>query len=348
MLNVNGAIGISDFEELIIFLILPISYNTFYFLFKNNNLKLKKTILFLSVFLILSGIPFLLGIIEPVSAFNEVRLDFAKSYEMNSAMLVGFFKHPALSSLIFVFSTVIVWVIGFKENKSKKLVFLFLCFLGCYEVYRAFTRTGWILLVLFPFIFLFFNENYSKTKKTRIICLLLLGVTLVYSSSQVIQNRVLSQRENSFNQSSNITTKLTSGRDLVIALSLDAIISRGNMAIFFGLGKKAALEITGGTLAHNRFVEIFVYGGLKSLIIYLFYLFYLLKEILKRKVKNNVYILSVSLYVMMLISLLPSHGLPLWGDVLFGGVIALNRISYELKNKTQKNENLPRYKSKFV
>jgi hypothetical protein len=348
LFNLNGLIGFSDLEELILISILPISYYSFYFLFKNNYPKLKRMILSLSVFFIFSGIPFLLGIIEPVSSFNEERLKFAESYQMNSAMLVGFFKHPALSSLIFVFSTVIVWVTGFIDNNSKKLVFLFLCFIGCFEVYRAFTRTGWVLLVLFPLLFLYYSESYSKIKKIRITFLIILILTLVYSSSQVIQNRVLSQRENSFTQSDDLVKKIGSGRNLIILLALESVISKGSSAIFLGLGKDNAIESSGGAVAHNRFVEIFVYGGLKSLIVYLFYLFYLSKEILMRKSKDNIFILSISLYVLMLFSLLPSHGLPLWGDVLFGGVIALNRISYELKNKTQKNENLPRYKSKFV
>ena len=346
--NLNGIITFSDFEELILILILPLSYYTFYFFHKNNYLKLKKSILYLSVFLILSGIPFLLGIIEPVSSFAEKRLDFAESYQLNSTILVGFFKHSALSSLTFVFSTVIVWVIGFKENKSKKLVFLFLCFLGCFEVFRAFTRTGWVLLALFPLLFLYYSESYSKIKKIRITFLILLCFTVIYSSSQVIQNRVLSQKVNSFNQSDDLVTKIGSGRNLIILMALESVISKGNLAIFLGLGKEGALEGTGGALAHNKLVEIFVYGGLKSLIIYLFYLFYLSKEILRRKSKDNIFILSISLYILMFFSLLPSHGLPLWGDVLFGGVIALNRISYELKNKTRKNENLPRHKSKFV
>ena len=285
-------------------------------------------------------------IIEPVSLFNETRREFAESYQLNSSMLVGFFKHPALSSMVFVISTVIVWVLGFKENKSKKLVFIFLCFLGCFEVYRAFTRTGWIMLSTFPLIFYYYNKSYSGLKKVRNIFLIILCLILVYNSSETIQNRTLGQRENSFNQSDDFLSNIDSGRNLIILMAVESVISKGTPAIFLGLGKDMAIYSSGGALAHNRFVEIFTYGGFCSLILFLLYLVYLYKEILKRKSKNNIYILSIALYILMLLSLIPSHGLPLWGDVLFGGIIALNRIFYEFKNK--KNENLPGYKSKFI
>ena len=339
-LNYYGFITFSDIEELFLIFILPISYFSFYFIFANDFIKLRNIILSLAIFFIISGIPFLLELIETVSQFSDERQNFASSFQMNESLLVGFFKHPALSSLTFVFSTVIVWSLGFKESKSFKLVFLFICILGCYEVYRAFTRTGWVLISFFPIVVLFYKKTYSKIKKASIIVLTFLVLITIYNSSQVIQNRVIGERENNFSQTNDKLANITSGRNLIIISVIENVISKGKLAIVLGLGKEKSLENSNGVVAHNRFVEIFSYGGLFSLFLYLFFLFFLSREILKRKSKNNIFVLSISLYILMILSHFPSHGLPIYADILFGGVIALNRVFYNRKIKRTQYEYL--------
>lgn len=348
VLNFYGFIPFSDIEELLLLFVLPISYFSFYFLFTNDYITLKNIILSLAIFFIISGIPFLLEILESVSQFTDARENFASSYQFEGSLLVGFFKHPALSSIIFVFSTVIVWFLGFRESKSFRLLFFFICFLGCYEVFRAFTRTGWVLLSIFPFAVLYFNKEYSKIKKTSILFMTLLVIMTIYNSNEVIQNRVIGERENNFNQSTDKLSNVTSGRDLIIISVIQNVINKGKLAVVFGLGREKSLEQSNGVVAHNRFVEIFSYGGLFSLFMYLFFLMVLFREILMRKSKSKIFVLAISLYVMMILSLFPSHGLPLYADVLFGGIIAMNRIHYKFKLKKAQYEYLRGHKSKFI
>ena len=333
--NFNSIFSVSDIEELVFTLILPLSYYSFYYLYKNKNALLRIDLLFLSIFLILSAVPFLLKIIEPInSIYSESRLKFVESYEMTSSMLIGFFKQPSLSSKVFVFSTIIVWAFGFKKkanNQVQKIFFSCIFLLGIYEVYRSFTRTGWIMIILFFFTSLIFRTGYSKIRKFFLLGFLLLITLFFYNSNDAIKNRMSGLRTDSFTDVSNIT-KLTSGRDIVMTNSLKSITSEGGFALFFGLGKDFALNKTSGALAHNRFIEIFQYGGFISLVLYLSYLFLLYKEIIKRKSKSDTYSLSLSLFILMIFSLIPSHGLPIWADILFGGVIAINRLDYELKN----------------
>lgn len=333
ILNSNSIITISDIEELVLILMLPISYYSFFYLYKFNPKRIKRSILFLSTFLILSAIPFLLDLIEPVGDYKDELMRFAESYKLNSSLLIGFFKHPSLSSKVFVFSTIIVWAFGIREksfNKFSKFIFLLIFLLGVYEVYRAFTRTGWIMLILFYLLFLIFTSHYSKLKKIVALSLITISLIIAYNSNESIQNRISSKRTNDFNSIEGIT-KISSGRDLIMFNALESVLEEGNLALYIGLGKNYALIKTDGALAHNRFIEIFQYGGLFSLIIYLFYLFYLFREISKRKSKSFIYVLSISLYLIMIFSQIPSHGLPIWADIILGGVLALNRMDYELQ-----------------
>ncbi|WP_461629855.1 O-antigen ligase family protein [Labilibaculum euxinus] len=331
LINGHGFFTMDDIEEVILILIFPVSYNAFYYLYRNKPDKLKSDLLIFATFLLLTTIPFLLGILEPVSDFNESRAKFVEGYELNSNILVGFFKQPALSSKVFVFSTVIVGMFGIYMVKGKvtnRLFFLIVLVLGLYDVYLAFTRTGWIMLIAFIFIFIFLNKSKSSFKKIFFITSIVFALAFVFKSNVAIQNRLLGNNINKTSQAGDIDN-ISSGRTILMALAINSVLEDNNMSLFFGLGRKYALEKNYGALAHNRFIEIFTFGGLVSVFLYLFYLFQMYKEIHKRKSKRVAYILSLSLFLIMLLALLPSHGLALWADVLFGGVIAFNRLEFE-------------------
>lgn len=337
LININTSISFLDIEEIMLTLILPISYYSFYYLYRLNDFKLKKDLLLFAVFLVISGIPFFLEIIKPYSDFTASRLDFAESYQLNSRMLVGFFKQPSLSSKVFVFATAFTWMFGVRDKENKKVfrIILFLIFLvGIYEVYLAFTRTGWFMLVLFFIVFLFFNTNYSKSKKIIVSGIIICGLGLTYSLSEVIQNRITGERVNGPVQTSAIS-KISSGRNVIMVNAFETVFQEGDFAILFGLGREYAVKKNNGALAHNRFIEIFQYGGLISLFLYCLYLLFLLKEIRKYRSNDDIYFFCITLYLIMGFSLIPSHGLPIWADVLFGGAIALNRINCEKKYLNQ-------------
>jgi hypothetical protein len=331
IINSTSIISIMDIEEVILVLILPLSYYSFYFLYRTKKLKLKKDLMIFSVFLILSAIPFLLDLIQPYSNFSESRMKFAESYQLYSKILVGFFKQPSLSSKVFVFGTIFVWAFGIREKiwRYSVRIFLFIiAIIGVYEVYRAFTRTGWIMLILFSILILFLNRGYSIGKKIGFFSFIIIGLFFIYNTNESIQNRIIGERQHNQSKTQDIT-QITSGRDIVMTNALNSVMEKGGFGMLIGIGKDQAIKANNGALAHNRFIEIFQYGGLVSLLFYIIYLFHILKEIKKRKSQTFLYFFCLSLYLIMIFSLLPSHGLPIWADLLFGGAIALNRIYYE-------------------
>jgi hypothetical protein len=155
------------------------------------------------------------------------------------------------------------------------------------------------------------------------------GLFYVYNTNETIQRRINSDRIGRENATIDYMTLITSGRDVLIINAVQTVSDGGVFSMIFGLGKQEALQKNNDTLAHNRFVEIFQYGGLISLTLFLLYLYYLYQEFSKRKNKSVFYKLSLIFFLLLIMSLIPSHGLPIWADILFGGVLALNRMQFE-------------------
>lgn len=323
-----GKFNFLDVEEVITVLILPISYYSFYYLYKNNSNKLTDKMLFLSCFLILSSLPFIFGLLE---ALKTDVLE-AELYGLDKGVLIGLFKHPSLSSKVFVFSTLYLFVYGLSEVKtSKKAVLIGVILIGMYSIYLSFTRTGWLML-LFGIVFsIVYNKNIKAyfTKVVPLLVLFSFGLFYVYNTNETIQRRISSDRIGRENATIDYMTLITSGRDILIIKAVQTVSDGGVFSVIFGLGKEEALQENDNTLAHNRFVEIFQYGGLISLTLFLLYLYYLYQEFSKRKTKSVFYKLSLIFFLLLIMSLIPSHGLPIWADILFGGVLALNRIQFE-------------------
>lgn len=335
LINGHGLLTIDDIEEVVIILILPISYYSFYYLNKFNPIKLKKNLLLLSSFLILTTIPFLLKIITPVNNLSYSLDDFGQKYQFKDTIMIGFFKHPSISSKVFAFSLIVIWVLGIKDFKNKGLYnyfFIFVIALGLLDIYLSFTRTGWVMLLIFVLIFIFMDTTKTKINKIVFFSLIISSLFYVYISNQSIQNRIIGNTVYSGNIVPDLTS-VTSGRNIIIYYYISSVLDENTSTFFLGLGKKYALRKNHGALAHNRIVEIFAYGGLVSMILYFLYLFLVFKEIHKYKTNSLIYFLSYGAYMIMIISLIPSHGLPIWANVIFGGIIALNRIEFEISKK---------------
>lgn len=335
LINSHGFFSIQDVTELILLLVLPISYYSFYYFYKVKPDKLKNALLVFSTFLILSSIPFIFNIIESVNEFNDSLVEFAEKYESSSRILIGFFKQPSISSKVFVFSSIVVWVFGIynvDSSKNVRFFFIIILFIGLYDVYLSFTRTGWIMIITFIFTFVMFNKSQSPFKKIFILLIIVGALFYLFNSNQAIQNRILGKNVTQSVQNSDLNS-ISNGRLFLMARTINSVLEEDKISLFLGLGRKYALEKNDGALAHNRFIEIFAFGGLVSLFLYLIYLYQIYIEIRKRKSSNITYSLSISLYIIMILALIPSHGLALWADVIFGGVIALNRIEYEKINE---------------
>ena len=218
------------------------------------------------------------------------------------------------------------------SNKFEKLLILCTIIFGVYSIYLCYTRTGWILLIIGVIILFVHNENISKLffKILPLLFIVTFFMINYVGSNESLQLRLRGGTTYRPNEEIDIGL-LSSYRLDLFGHAINNVTKEGIGTILIGSGKKKATEDMGkimGTnfIAHNRFIELFQYGGFIALILFVFFLrsLYTLIKTIPRVKGNYRSKLSLILFVIYFISLIPSHGLPVWADFLFGGFIALN------------------------
>lgn len=332
-LNTNIFYGISEnISEIINVLTLPILIYFFISHFKYTPRKLLYFIQTLSFFLIISNIPFLLGLIEERNnSFNLSKFGF----EDNSFALTGLFYHVSITSKILVVSVLVLVskFLDYNSNKIDKLILLIVILLGVYFVYLTYTRLGWILLILGIFL-IFFKKNklHKLFKFIPIIFIVTFLLIDIVQQNESLQLRL--KGSTTYRQNDNFDLNMLSSYRLQIGgLAITNQIESGFLDVLVGSGKKEAgikmeKKMSRNYIAHNKFIEIFQYGGLLAVIFYFIYLTRLYNFIKSIKVLQNSYTfhLSTSLFIIFIICCIPSHGFPFWSDLIFAGVISYNYI----------------------
>ena len=327
-INGNSTFSMDDLERIFVFLVMPLSYYTWYYYSFHNLERLKYILICLSIFFLVSTIPFILGWVQPVETLRIGLSSFAESYNLESNMLIGFFKHPAISSKVFVLSVAVIFSLGYMNNKISpinKIWLLLIILLGFYCLYLSFTRTGWLMMALFFSYYILNAKSLGPFKK-------IIGAILIFSTfyyllinNDAFYSRIFGIREGAIS-SANIITEVSSGRNTIYFSILELIFRGDALTFYFGFGSEAFNELNFGAAAHNLFLEYFAVGGLISLVLYVIWYLMLYREILR---SNNNMSISSSVFALFYISLvgsLISHGFGFYGSILFGGLLAYNRL----------------------
>lgn len=331
--NINFGYGLlDDIAEALYSLSLPLSISFFYLKFKNNPEKLNTTLLILSTFFILSNIPFILDLLPQ----RNVIFELDRFGLTNKQALSGLFYQPNVSSKIMVVSFTIIYAyfLTFISSKKNKFGLILILILGLYAIYLCYTRTGWLLTVVGVLIISLHKENFVKVVFKVIPIFIIIGIMLF---SYIVENEALLLRlrgGTTYRENVDIDLNiLTSFRLDIYEKTIQSVNEEGLPSIIMGIGKKKATEKMSsfygvGFIAHNRFIEIYQYGGLIALLFFVFFLINLFKLVKKIDItkKNYMSKLPYAILIIYIISIIPSHGLPIWGDFLFGGYIAYNLI----------------------
>lgn len=288
LFNANYDFGFGIINELIQIIYFPVSFYFFYRYFKDkkalsrfSNL-IAYTVIFSSLFFLFNILTQNTLIIEQLEVLNNKIDDNSKQY-----FHFGFFDHPQVASKIYVLSTI---VLLFKKNKA--LLDYVAISLGIYLVYITYVRLGWLVLFV-AFIFFILQQ---KSKKLKLLFLSLFGIGVLAVFPMVI-NRILN-----FNNVLTLTS-ISSGRDLVILKTIDFLQNISLSQFIFGSGFEVVMNNIG--YAHNRFFEIFVFGGLISFILWIG-IYLKILGIIKTFIRGNYLVISVLFLIIM--TMLLSHG----------------------------------------
>jgi len=134
------------------------------------------------------------------------------------------------------------------------------------------------------------------------------------------------------NQAISINT-LSSYRPILMKTAIDNV-SESITSLIFGLGVKKAGEKSEAKLghpysAHNKFIDILQYSGAIGLLLYILYLLHVLILIFKTRNKSKEYSLLLTFSILAFLYLIPSHGLTIYSNLLFGALIAYNILLKE-------------------
>ena len=253
---------------------------------------------YLSVFFIISNIPFYLGIISaPVQTMmwlEDSQLDG----------LIGILGAAHYSSVVLAVSSVILLEFLMKKRASGlvNLLVIFVFLLGLFFLFKTYARTGWLMFVLGALVLFIRNISFKNMGRIAIVSIVLLGgLFFLFQTNEGFRRRVLDQRAGQEEQSTYET--LGSGRLKIAAIYLENLYESNFLTYLIGMGMEESIlrfEKKEGTplFAHNGFIQALVDNGLIGFILYLIFLILIYRAISKCESSHNQ--ISVAIFFMFI------------------------------------------------
>lgn len=338
--NTNLKLGVSgDITFFLDIISIPLFVSYFFIcIIYKKYLEVESFVLSISIFVILSNIPFLTGWLSPKEAVS-VGYD-TKDFGVK---VFGIFNNASGASKIFAVSSIII-LAYFKRFWSggvvRKLFWIVLTIVGFLSVIYSFARTGWFIYVL-GILIMFLYRSSIKTKFLAILVSLVLVPTVisVFSQNVELYNRLIGKKENKVYVEGDYN-RISSGRADLFLHSIDIFNEMSPMEKLIGIGTYGALEemklkTRTKTFSHNRLLELLLVGGIFTLFLYVFYLKNIIRLTITKITNKDNFTkrLPITLLILFLMSLIPSHGFGFYCNVLFSGILVLGqKYKYEVSS----------------
>ena len=319
---VTANFSVSYFASIIDF----VRYMMFPLMFEYAMIKIKdlrnldKILLGFAQFVILSGIPFILGILETKA---KDTVDY-ESFGTFSGMFQN--THGAAITT----TTAVLIMIAFLKAKSSiikytKLNYAIVAF-GIYLVYLTYVRTGYAMLAI-GLVFLFLPKKLSIKQiatATLTVSVLAVGFFYLLETNETFYNRIFDIRNGK-------QTAAGSGRLIFWQTAVELWYSGNLFEMLFGFGYDALVdkikEATGiRVYAHNEFFTQLGQNGVLGIVFFFGYLISLFKFIWKRKNRPS-YRLALSVYFLYLSLMLTQGGM--WFELDVFMVLVYVKLEFE-------------------
>ncbi|MGB5665360.1 MAG: O-antigen ligase family protein [Maribacter sp.] len=319
---ITSGFSVSYFANIIDFLrymMFPLMYE--FASFKIKNLKnLDKMLLGFAQFVIISGIPFILGLLQS-KAKDTLLYGGFDSYS-------GMFQNSHGAAI--VTTTAVLILLAFIKLKSSiirypKLNYLLLLF-GIYLIYATFIRTGYAMFAV-GLIILFMPKKLSIKQiltGTVVISLLVFGFVYLLETNEFFYNRIFDIRNGK-------QTAAGSGRLLFWKASWDLWYNGNIFEMFFGFGYIGLVEhmfeaVADYDIAHNEFFTQLGQNGLLGVAFFIGYLIALFKFIWKRR-RLSSYRLGMAIFFLY-VSLMMTQG-GMWFELDIFMVLVFVKLEFE-------------------
>lgn len=233
---------------------------------------LRKVLVFIPFFIVLSFVPYELGFLKSLG--KELDMGAYGAAEVFSN--VGLFATPHSASSALAFSFLILMYLWVAKVCSRFLVSLVLV-LCLYFLLSTYVRTGLAMALVGALFFMWRLMNSDPKRFFRTVSLVLVVGLLSGSwvtNNQVLMDRILGQR---LHNSEDSFERLGSGRGRLILASYDIYMKSNTFEKVFGLGdteQKARMnrEIGLSLVPHNGFLYLLLANGILGLSLFLWFI----------------------------------------------------------------------------
>ena len=303
----NFFLEVLDFSRYILFFFI------YKFLQKKNYspIIINQFLYYLSVFIVLSFIPFYFEIFEQKGKIVNFSTDYNS---LDISNFVGLFQGGHAAAISLAFSNLFLVNNLLKDKLNFKSFTFLLVLIGFYFQYLTLIRTGYVVLV-FGLIILLIPKRFSFTKIVGFTSLLIFGFLLIeflLSNNQAFYDRIFDVRFG--NQQST-----GSGRFLFWIAAIELWLNGSVFEILFGFGLEnlmnATREASGlKVFSHNEFLTQLAQNGLIGFTLTVLFIYSLFKYIYKRKKSSN-FMLSFAFVSSYLIIMLLQGGVWFFAEI---------------------------------
>ena len=257
------------------------------YLFFLQRVEKKESLIFIvkhfSIIIILSFIPYMLGILEPF----EKGYDLAEFGYSGQYGLIGPFIKPHSASITLALAMIMVTThINKESSKLENLFYISLIALGIYELILTYVRTGFTIYIAALLYLYLRNINLKKIFLMIFTAFAIMGAGVyMYQTNDVIKMRV--DDKNKYNSSGGSG----SGRLLFWENAIDNWLTDDPSVIYIGLGydyaREKMYEDVGLLIfAHNHYIQMLQQEGLIGFTFFMLYLFFVFRYIKRYKVSK--------------------------------------------------------------
>lgn len=289
-----------------------------------------KLMIVLATFSVISTIPFLLNIIDPISTGYDLTL-----FGFESQGFVGIFQNAHAASIVLGTAMLVLIYNLHNDNNStptKILIVLLLVFASA-SLYLTYARTGYFLFILGLLTYYLTNKKirYKYIKLFLISLSIALLSLYLYQVSEIFRMRLFG--ENIYTELSG-SSRADSGRMEFIITSIKYFMAQDLPTIIVGMGPEMSKELMDQEIgmritAHNGFVNILQFNGLLGVFLYSVFLISMAVKVYSFR-KSDYFPIVSALFVSYLAQMAVQGERVFLADVIFAASLAIPLYSSQI------------------
>lgn len=252
--------------------------------------QLKKSLIFFCTFIILSFLPYTLGI------FTSIKSGYNLEVFGGTEGIIGPYQNPHGASIALACS--LITILYFLLQGSYNRLFLGLLFiLGFFYLFNTYVRTG-IAMFIVGIIPILLHSGRKSIKNAMMV--IIVGLIIALMLSQVISDDVLVNRLTGKSKygSEDSIKEIGSGRVSFWMTGVHIFKETDLREKVLGLGETELLnrmnhEIGLKIVTHNAFFDLLLINGILGLFLFLLYLYKVVKLILEIITEDHILLLAL-------------------------------------------------------